>query len=175
VTATNQGHRQAGDDRSPPPVDSKTVQGRRRLHFTSFEEVLTDAEALVSSPTVRTLGNWPISQLLTHLALAMDRSIDGISFQAPWYVRLIGRLVKRRFLKNGIIPGFKLPKDREALAYPAVASPQAALDALRKAVERMRRERATATHPVFGKLTHEEWSQFHLRHAELHLSFAVLS
>jgi hypothetical protein len=31
----------------------------------------------------------------------------------------------------------------------------------------------TARHPVLGKLTHEEWTQLHLRHAELHLSFAV--
>ena len=26
-------------------------------------------------------------------------------------------------------------------------------------------------HPVLGHLTREEWTQFHLRHAELHMSF----
>jgi hypothetical protein len=89
-------------------------------------------------------------------------------------MRLFGRLMKRRLLKRGLRPGFKLPKDREAAAYPAVASPQEALDILRQAV-RLRHEKATAIHPLFGKLTHEEWTQLHLRHAELHLSFAVLS
>ena len=106
---------------------------------------------------------------------SMNRSIDGISFKAPWYMRLFGRFVKRRFLKRGLPPGFKLPKDTEAAAYPAVASPQEALAILHQAVARLRNEKATVPHPVFGRLTHEEWTQFHLRHAELHLSFAVLS
>jgi hypothetical protein len=156
-------------------VDPKTVRGRRELHFTSLQEVLADAEKLVSSPTTRTLGNWPLGQLLAHLAMAMNRSIDGISFKAPWYMRLFGRLIKRRILERGMKPGFNLPKDREAGAYPAVASPQEALDILRQAVSRLRNEKATATHPVFGRLTHEEWIQLHLRHAELHLSFAVFA
>ena len=105
----------------------------------------------------------------------MNRSIDGITFKAPWYKRLFGRLVKRRILKHGLPPGFQLPKDREAAAYPMVASPHEAVDLLRQAVGRVGNERATATHPLFGRLTHEEWTQLHLRHAELHLSFAVLS
>ncbi|HEX7449790.1 MAG TPA: DUF1569 domain-containing protein [Pirellulales bacterium] len=28
-------------------------------------------------------------------------------------------------------------------------------------------------HSVFGKLTHADWTQFHLRHAELHLGFVI--
>lgn len=38
-------------------VDTKTVQGRRELKFQSFDEVLADAEKLVSSPNTKTLGN----------------------------------------------------------------------------------------------------------------------
>jgi hypothetical protein len=155
-------------------VDPKTTQGRRELHFTSLEDVLADAEELVASPTTRTLGNWPLSQLLTHLAMAFNRSIDGVSFKVPWYVRLYGRLAKRRIFQRGLTPGFMLPKEREAGAYPPASSPQEALEIFRNAVERLRNEKATAIHPLFGKLTHEEWIQFHLRHAELHLSFAVL-
>jgi len=29
------------------------------------------------------------------------------------------------------------------------------------------------SHPLFGKLSREEWNRFHLRHAELHMSFLV--
>jgi hypothetical protein len=175
MSSTSQSARPIPDAGASPPVDPRTVEGRRRLHFTSLEEVVADAEQLIASPTARTLGNWPISQLLTHLAGAMNRSIDGIAFRAPWYVRLYGMFVKRRVLERGLSPGFKLPREREALAYPAAASPEAALDILRKAVSRMGNEPATATHPLLGKLTHEEWTQFHLRHAELHLSFALPS
>jgi hypothetical protein len=175
MASTTANDRPVRNERPSPPVDSKTVQGRRRLHYSSFEEVIADAEKLVSSPTARTLGNWPLGQLLAHLAMAMNRSIDGISFKTPWYKRLFGRLVKRSVLKHGVSPGIKLPKEREAGAYPSVSSSREALDMLRKAAGRLRNEKATAIHPILGKLTHEEWTQFHLRHAELHLSFAVLS
>jgi hypothetical protein len=175
MASTIPGELSPQNERPSQSVDTRTVRGRRQLHFTSLDEVVADAEQLASSPTTRMLGNWPLGQLLAHLAMAMNRSIDGISFQAPWYLRLFGRLVKRRVLKRGLTPGFKLPKDREAGAYPRVTSSQEALTIFRQAVARMRNEKATAIHPFFGRLTHEEWTQFHLRHAELHLSFAVLS
>ena len=154
-------------------VDTKTVRGRRELAFGSLDEVVADAERLVASPHTRTLGNWPLSQLLTHLATAINRSIDGIAFRAPLSVRIIGFFIKGRVMKKGLRPGFRLPREREAGAYPPAASPQEALETLRAAVARTRTERITARHPVFGRLTHEEWVRFHLRHAELHLSFAV--
>jgi len=154
-------------------VDTATVQGRRKLTFRSFDEVLADAERLVSSPNTKILGNWPLSQLLTHLATGINSSIDGISAKAPWFLRLIGPFVKRRIMKNGMSPGFKLPKGRETAAFPAASSPQEALGKLRAAVGRLKQERMTARHPFFGKLTHEEWTRLHLRHAEMHLGFAV--
>ena len=154
-------------------VDSRTVQGRRQLTFRSFEDVVADAEMLVAAPRTKVLGNWPLPQLLMHLATAMNRSLDGITARAPWFMRLIGPFLKRRILEKGMSPGFKLPKDREAYAFPEAASAQEALETLRKAVSRVQSEKMTVRHPVFGKITHEEWARFHLRHAELHLSFAV--
>jgi Protein of unknown function (DUF1569) len=154
-------------------VDTATVQGRRTLTFRSFDEVLADAERLVSSPNTKMLGNWPLSQLLTHLASTVNGSIDGMSTKAPWFFRLIGPVVKRRILKRGMSPGFNLPKARLTNAFPAASSPQEALGKLRAAVGRLKQERMTARHPFFGQLTHEEWTRLHLRHAELHLSFAV--
>ena len=155
------------------PVNTKIVQGCRELKFGSLDEVVVDAEQLVASPNTRVLGNWPLSQLLTHLTTAINGSIDGIPAKAPWFIRLIGPLIKRRILKNGMSPGFRLPKAAEAGFYPIVASPQVALEGLRAAVGRSHTEQMIAPHPVLGKLTHKEWTQMHLRHAELHLSFAV--
>jgi len=156
-------------------VAAKTVQGRRELRFRALAEAVADAEKLVSSATTKPLGNWPVSRLLTHLAMAMNGSIDGISFKAPWYARLFGYFVKGRAIKRGMRAGIRLPREVETGAFPAAASPQDALDIFRKAVARMQSEKASAAHPIFGRLTHEEWIQFHLRHAELHLSFAVPS
>jgi hypothetical protein len=154
-------------------VDPRTVQGRHELSFLSFDDVLADAEKLVACSSVKTLGNWPLSQLLTHLAGAINRSIDGISVKFPFFMRLLGLFMKGRVLKKGLRPGIKLPAEREAIAFPVADSPYESLQSLRRAVDRLRTERMTARHPFFGKLTHEEWVLLHLRHAELHLSFAV--
>lgn len=143
------------------------------LRFHSLEEMVADAERLVASSGTTMLGNWPLEKLLMHLATAVNGSIDGISARAPWFVRIAGPLIKRRILAKGMSPGFRLPEKAEPDFFPAAPSPQAALDALRAAVARTRHERMTARHPVLGKLTHDEWTRLHLRHAELHLSFAV--
>jgi hypothetical protein len=42
---------------------------------------------------------------------------------------------------------------------------------LQAAYHRLATETPTHTSPVFGPLTHQQWIKFHLRHAELHLSF----
>jgi len=152
----------------------ESIEGSPQLNFSSLDEVVADAEKLLSSPHTRTLGNWPLGQLLTHLAMGINTSINGISFVAPWYARLFGYFFKGRILRRGLPPGIKMPKALEADAYPPAPSLPAALATLRQAVARTKTEHMTARHPVLGKLTHEEWLQFHLRHAELHLSFAEL-
>lgn len=155
------------------PVETKHILGRRKLSFQSIDDAVTDAEKCVNSPHTRMLGNWPLGQLLSHLTLAMNGSVEGISAKAPWFVRLFAPLIKGRILKHGMSPGFKLPKEVEAGFFPAIASPQESLDKFRAAATRIQTERMTSPHPFFGKLTHEEWMQLHLRHAEMHLSFAV--
>ena len=151
-------------------VDTAKVVGRRQLAFATLEDIVADAEKLTSH--TKMLGNWPLRQLLSHLSMATNKSIDGTFGKAPWYIRLLGFFIKRRILTKGISPRFNLPKRIEADFFPAAPSAQEALDGLRKAVGRSKDEKMTGRHPVLGKLTHDEWTQFHLRHAELHLSFA---
>ena len=154
-------------------IGSKPIQSRRQLRFTSLDEVVADAEVLVASPNTKMLGKWSLSRLLAHLTLAINRSIDGISAKAPWYIRLLGPLIKGRVLKK-MSPGFKLPKSVETQFFPDGFSSAEALQELRTAVARLKHERMTACHPVLGKLSHDEWTLLHLRHSELHLSFAMI-
>ncbi|MFN5052141.1 MAG: DUF1569 domain-containing protein [Planctomyces sp.] len=154
------------------PVNPRHVQGRRELTFHSLQQVLDDVEQLAASPATRTLGNWSLAQLLNHLALTMNGSIDGFSVQAPWFIRLLAPLFKQSALKK-ISPGIRLPKSAEAVAFPSSVSLPESLQAFRQAIRRASTEQMRAPHPGFGRMTHQEWLLLHLRHSEMHLSFAI--
>jgi hypothetical protein len=153
-------------------IETGKVTGRREVHYTSFDEVLADAERLAAGP-VRLLGNWTYGQILEHLAKVLEMSIDGFDAKAPWYIRLVaGLLLKRRFLAGPMPAGFGLPRKMNHLL-PAASSVAEGLAHLRRAVERLKTEEARAPHPVFRRLTREESDQLQLRHCELHMSFVL--
>ncbi|HVV98908.1 MAG TPA: DUF1569 domain-containing protein [Planctomycetaceae bacterium] len=154
-------------------VDTSKVTERRTLRFESLDEIVTDAERLVAAPKVRMLGNWPLEDLFLHLATAINGSLDGIDVRAPWFIRLIAPVFKRRVLTKSMRAGFKLPVSAQTDLFPKGKSVAESLESLRSAVARQHSQPMAASHPVFGRLTHDEWRQLHLRHAELHLSFAI--
>ncbi len=143
---------------------------RHARNYTSLDDILADAERLVQA-NASTTGNWSLGQILEHLAIVMDCSIDGYGAQASWPMRLIGRLfLKSRFLKKTLPAGFRFPKKFEHLA-PAEVSPEAGLEHLRKSIDRLKTESQRSPNPILGNLTQEEYNLLHMRHAELHMSF----
>lgn len=153
-------------------VNTRSVHGRRDLRFESLQHVLIDAELLAQAKNVRMLGNKPLDGLLNHLAMAIEGSLDGIPFKTPWYMRLVGPLFKKRLITKKMPPGFNLPRSIDDVYFPSSATALEAFERLRSAIERTHTQRMASTHPILGSLTHEEWTKLHLRHAELHLSFA---
>lgn len=157
---------------SQESINTKNVTGRRDLHFSNFDELLADVEQLASGE-VRTLGNWSFAQVLLHLARSLDSAIDGAPFSFPAPIQwLMSLLMKNRFLTKPLTPGFKLPAKAGKLI-PEEVSLAEALEVFRKAIDRSKKQTNRARHGGFGKLTREESDQFHLRHAEMHLSFVV--
>ena len=154
-------------------VVTKNVKTRRTIRFNTLDELLDDARQLVSSE-VKLHGNWTVAQMLKHLAIAFTGSIDGISFAPPWFVKVMARLfMKRRFIEKSVPAGFTIPDKHRAELVPSESTDaQEALAELEAAVSRLKNESHRVEHPVLGVLTTEEWTQFHLRHAEMHLSFA---
>ena len=76
-----------------------------------------------------------------------------------------------KFIRDGLPAGLKLSgKSAEALV-PEATSTEVGLAALRDAVTRWKAKTSVPYHSVFGTLTDEQYTQIHLRHAELHLSF----
>lgn len=155
-------------------IDTRRVTSRRTVHYGSYQDLLEDAERLGASK-VQILGNWSLGQVLGHLATSMNASIDGFSSTVPWPLRLLGRLLLRRRLLHGPLrPGIKLPATVEAKVVPsAETTDQEGLASLRQAIGRQQDETHRVPHYILGNISLEEWTQAHLRHAEMHMSFMV--
>ena len=152
-------------------INTAKVAGRRKLHFSCYQDMLDDVHRLAAQPT-RQLGNWSLDQVCQHLAGTLDLAIDGPSFKAPLYLRLIGPLVKKSMLKRPMPPGYTVPSSATTLI-PAPVGKVAGVAALEKAVARLAQNTERKSHPIFGRMNTTEWDQFELRHAEMHLSFIV--
>lgn len=150
-------------------VSTKKVRNRRTLRFETYDDLSAEVDRLAASP-VRCLGNWSFGQNCRHLAVVMNKSIDGFGFRAPWPVRLAASLLKGRILERGLWAGAQLPAIGKELL-PDPVEDAAGVSELRTAIARLQRETPMALHPVFGPLTPHDWLRIHLRHAELHLSF----
>ncbi|HEY1375761.1 MAG TPA: DUF1569 domain-containing protein [Gemmataceae bacterium] len=153
-------------------VATKSVTGRRHLHFDTLDDILADVEQLNWGP-IKNLGNWSPGQVLKHLTILMTGSLDGFHHRAPWFIRLVGKVVKKRFLTKPMSAGFQLPKAPAAEFVPGPIEWADALPQFREAVRRLKAEEKREPSPFLGPMTRQEWDQLHCRHAELHLSFLV--
>jgi hypothetical protein len=154
-------------------IDTKRLRGRRQLHFDSFQQVLADVEHLARVPHVQ-LGNWTLAVMCDHLAKVLRSTTENRQYQPPWIVRPFGRMFKKLILKRTLPSGFRMPRRMaELLAPQEDAELEPALERFRQAVERFQAVELPSHSPLLGRLSREEWEQFHCRHAELHLSFLV--
>lgn len=154
-------------------VQTTKIAGRRRLRFHSHDEVLDDIRALAAGPT-RHLGRWSLPVICQHLAITVNKCIDGdMSIPVPFTTRLVARIFRNRVLHGRLPSGFKLPQDADAVMFCEPASVAAAIGELASAVARLQTTSQRRPHPAFGRMNAAQWDLFHLRHAELHLSFIV--
>jgi hypothetical protein len=145
---------------------------RRELHFSSLNEILADAEQVLSKPH-RTLGSWSGGQICQHLAKTMDVMLNDVTLRTPLVLRILGPMVKRFVLTRPMRPGFKLPSWAASTLLPAQVSDEEGLAHLRRSIGRLLACADLKPHPIFGKLTLDEAVRLHCRHAELHLSHIV--
>ncbi len=154
-------------------VNTAKVEGRRKLDYASFDELLTDADRLSSGP-MKVLGNWSAGQIFRHLAIVYNQSIDGFTITFPWYFRIMAKIFRNKLIAGPMPPGFKLPSEGAKAFEPGPTSTaEGGLADLRAAVKRLEREPHRAIHPMFGELDQDQWNKIHLKHASLHMSFLV--
>ncbi len=153
-------------------VNTKTVSDRRQLAYKSYDDLLADTESLAGQE-VTTVGNWTFPQILEHLAISLEGSLDGVDFRAPWIMRFVAKLFfKNKFLNQTLSPGFQIPDSAKAQLVPADSiSLEDALNHFRQAIDRCKNETERAPNALFDQMTRDESDRFHLRHAEMHMSF----
>ena len=154
-------------------VKTGKVTGRRTLRFKNVDDVMAEAGRVTHQP-MRPLGNWSVGEILDHLARSIQASFAGSAPPAPWIARtFIAPFVKKSMLTKGLPAGFKLPPTMAAFQPRLQIAAVVALEDLHAATARLMTESPGKSHPFFGRLTHDEWINLHLRHAELHLSFLI--
>jgi len=146
----------------------------RKVRYESFEQIVSDAERAVRERS-ETTGKWSLGQILEHLAISNEKTIDGFGFQASLPIRMVGPFFKKRLLERGLTPGFQLSKKASAALVPGETDAQAALDHLRQSFQRLHSESKRSPHPFLGRLSIDESNRLCLRHAELHMSFIKAS
>jgi hypothetical protein len=156
---------------------SKTTQ-RRNLRFESLDAAIEEAESLLQleqQGKLTHVGQWTLGQALGHLATWANFPFDGYppEVHAPWFIRMILRAMRGAILKKGMMAGVRVGKVPGGTLGTEVIPADEGLRRVKAAFARLQATAPAVSNPAFGKLTHEEWIQLNIRHAELHLSFQI--
>ncbi len=157
-------------------VNTRNVRNRRDLHFATLEEMEADVARIVAADragTLRSTGNWTAGQVFGHLASWANYAYDGYppELRPPWFIKLLLKLRRKRFMRGPLPAGVKIPRIKGGTTAIEPLSTDEGLHRLTAATQRLRAAPPEQPNIVFGPLSHHEWQQLHLRHAELHLSF----
>jgi hypothetical protein len=147
---------------------------RRAVRFDTIDQALAEAAritALQKSNAAQYAGNWDASQIINHVAAWAEYAYTPNPMRAPWFVKLLLRPMKSRFLNKGLPAGRHIPKIPGGTLATEKVPIDAALERFQKIFTRLKTDPPTQPSPVFGTLTHEEAIKLNLRHAELHMSF----
>lgn len=155
------------------PVNTSKVH-RRPLKFWSTDDLrqeLAQIEAAHRAGRLKARGNWKPGQVLGHLATWAEFTYSGNPLRPPWFIRWVLKRRKGRYLNEGMPAGVRIPRVPGGTLGTDDLPFDQAIVRYRTIVDRLDREAPTLPNVIFGPLSHEEWKQLQLRHAELHLGF----
>ncbi|HVT82169.1 MAG TPA: DUF1569 domain-containing protein [Phycisphaerae bacterium] len=155
------------------PVNTGKV-ARRAIRFETTDQAIAEAERiakLAADGKIEYLGNWDASQILNHVAAWAEYAYAPNPVRAPWFVRLLVRPLKNKFLNQGLPAGRLIPRVPGGTTHIEKVQLDEALARFQKSFARLKVDPPTEPSPVFGRMTQEEAIKLNLRHAELHMSF----
>ncbi len=157
-------------------INTAKSADRRSLRYSTIDELLRDIDALVQADQVgslRPVGNWTLGQAFGHLAAWIAFGFDGYPFdRPPWLIRVILRRKGKKYLRDGMAAGVRIPKVKNGTYATEVIATEEGAKQLTQALQRLQDgEPAKYDSPAFGPMSHDDRVRLNLRHAELHLSF----
>jgi hypothetical protein len=156
------------------PIDTRNVTDRRAVRFQTIPDLLVEIDRIVAAEQagkLRRTGNWTTGQTFGHIAAWVDYAYEGYPVRAPWFIKLILRLRRNRYLRGPLPVGVRLPGVADGTYGTEPLSLEEGAARLRAALRRLAVEPARFASPAFGPLSDAERIQLNLRHAELHLGF----
>lgn len=157
-------------------TSTAVTNGLRELHFHCFNCLRSELDRIEEAGDEHATGtgNWNPAQIVQHVAEVVTRSIDGFEFRAPLFARLMRPLLRAKLMGKPLPTGVKLKGGSAVLIPPESVRLNDAIALLRKELDRAEQQKMTADSPIFGKMAHEDWTDLHLRHAEMHFGFISL-
>ncbi|MCK6478151.1 MAG: DUF1569 domain-containing protein [Phycisphaerales bacterium] len=158
-------------------MNPASVADFRRLTFRSIDDVRRELDLLeeaFAAGTLRSSGNWTAGQNISHLAAFIEYGFDGYPpelTKTPWIIRVILKRMKNRFLYHRMKRGVYIPRVKGGTVGADDAPFDVAAGRLRAGLDRLEASVPTASNPIFGPMTHDEWKSLQLRHCELHLGY----
>jgi hypothetical protein len=162
------------------PINTKRAP-RRTLRFNSIDEAIAEIDRIVAAEqagTLRSTGNWSAGQVFNHIATWLNYSWDGFPplVNAPFFVRAILRMMRKRYIHKPTGAGVKIPGLPGGTLGTEPCSTEEGARNLKAALLRLKNGEPAKFHsPAFGPLTEHERTQFQLRHCELHMGFLTYS
>lgn len=157
-------------------IDTSKAKDRRSLRFNTIDALLQEVDRLAAADKagkLRRSGNWTLGQACGHLAAWIDYGYEGYPMAPPpWPIRVILRLRVKKYLRDGMPFGVRIPKVENGTFATEPLSTEDGTERLRRALKRLQSgEQVKFDSPAFGPMPHEVRIALHLRHAELHLGF----
>ncbi|QGJ70771.1 Hypothetical protein PBC10988_24690 [Planctomycetales bacterium 10988] len=147
---------------------------RRTLDFGTGQEVIEDIQHL-QTVGYQKLGNWNLSENCDHLHRVMQSGLNGFqNFRVTPLLRwTIGPYYLRKLMKTRQMPtGYSTIKSLVPEGHEGDDSEKIA-DCIKSVRQIEAMEGPPFVHPIFGKMTVEEFKQLQWIHAGLHLSHLI--
>ena len=117
-------------------------------------------------------GKMNVAQMLHHCQKPLEIPLGGATFQPNFLMRLIGAMMKKKFVKPGVQfsknsptgPGFKISDERDFNLEKAQL-----LQVINRFIDAGKADKLQGRHPFFGPMNNREWEIMQWKHLDHHL------